>query len=869
MKLSLTSLSHLRARLVLMALIAVLPALAVTAYTQAIERRNVRTQTIENALQVARLAASREALVFDRARQVLQTLALLPALHSSDSRTCGERLREILRDYPGYIAFGVVNLDGSTFCSSSGIKGQNRERPWFQHAVQTGTTAVGVYQVSPLNGKPDIAVAHPLFGSSGALERVIFAAVELDQLQRLISALKLPHGVRLTVFDRDRRILVRYPDSAQWVGKVFPDSPMVRPIVPGASEEVRDGVGVDGVRRLYATVPIQASLDTGLSVAIRIDRAVAFAEADRLLHQQLWLLSLLSLVAIGVAWIGGNALVLRPIKRLKSLTQRLAVGDFSVRAQLTGGAPELHELGDAIDSMVTALETRERERQQSEVRYREMFMNALTGAWVATPAGRLIACNPVFASMFGFASVEDALRLDLPSIYTRPGDREAFLDQLLAERRIENREIEFRRPDGKSLHAVQNVVGIVDDSGDLVEIRGYLIDTTQQKDLEAQLRQANKMEAVGQLAGGIAHDFNNILTVIIGVSEFMLSRFKPGTPDHADVEEILKAGKRAADLTRQLLAFSRRQIVQPVVLDVNVVVAGMDTLVRRLVGEHLDFVTVRTAGQTRVKMDQGQLEQVITNLVVNARDAMPDGGTLTVEISVVQLDELGGGRYAFRPGRYVRLAVSDTGTGIDPDTQARIFEPFFTTKETGKGTGLGLATVYGIVKQADGFIDLHSEPGSTTFKIYLPVTDEPLRAVEGAPPPIRPVLRDLVILVVEDDPAVRALIRKTLTAEGCRILEAGNGKEALGLLEQGGTPVDLVLTDVVMPGMGGRSLADHVGQLYPELKILFMSGYPSTMVATHGVLNSEVCFLEKPFSPDVLNAKVSEMLTWAPRIGIA
>ena len=867
MKLSLSSLSHLRARLVLTALVAVLPALAVTAYTQVIERRNVRVRTIENALQVARLAASREAFVFDRARQVLQTLTLFPALRSSDSRTCGELLREILRDYPDYLAFGVVNLDGLTFCSSSGIKGQNRDRPWFQRVVQTRTTAMGAYQVSPLSGKPDIVIAHPLFGSSGALERVIFAAVELDQLERLVSALKLPHGVRLTVIDRDRTILVRYPDSAQWVGKVFPDPPMARPIVPGPSEEVRDGVEVDGVRRLYATVPVQASLDTGLSVAMRIDSAVAFADADRLLHQQLWLLALISLVAVGVAWIGGNAFVLRPIERLKSLTQRLAVGDFSGRAQLTGGALGLHELGAAIDSMATALETRERERQQSEERYREMFMNDLTGAWVATPAGRLIACNPAFASMFGLASVEDALRLDLASIYKRPGERQAFLGLLRAERRIENREVEFRRPDGKPLHAVQNVVGIVDDRGDLVEIRGYLVDTTQRKDLEAQLRQAHKMEAVGQLAGGIAHDFNNILTVIVGVSELMLSRFRPGAPDHADVEEILKAGKRAADLTRQLLTFSRRQIVKPVVLDVNVVVAGTDTLVRRLVGEHLDFVTVLTADQARVKMDQGQLEQVVTNLVVNARDAMPDGGTLTVETSVVRLDELGRGRFKFTPGRYVLLAVSDTGTGIDTDTQARIFEPFFTTKETGKGTGLGLATVYGIVKQADGFIDLHSEPGSTTFKIYLPVTDEPLRAAEGAPPPIRLVLRDLVILVVEDDPAVRALIRKTLAAEGCRILEAGDGSEALGLLEQHGTPVDLVLTDVVMPGMGGRSLADHVGQLYPELKILFMSGYPGPMVASHGVLNSEVCFLEKPFSPDVLKVKVSEMLGWAPRIG--
>jgi two-component system, cell cycle sensor histidine kinase and response regulator CckA len=469
-----------------------------------------------------------------------------------------------------------------------------------------------------------------------------------------------------------------------------------------------------------------------------------------------------------------------------------------------------------------------------EERYREMFMNDLTGAYVATPAGRLIACNPAFASMLGFASVEEALGTDLASLYKDPEDRQEFLDALCAERRLENREPEYRRPDGKSLHAIENAVGVFDEGGDLIEIRGYVIDTTQRKQLEDQLRQSQKMEAVGQLAGGIAHDFNNILTVILGFSELLLASFEPDTPGRADVEEIQKAGKRASDLTRQLLAFSRRQVVQPVVLDVNVVLTGMDRLVRKLFGEDLDFVTMLTANEARVKMDQGQLEQVVTNLVVNGRDAMPDGGKLTVGTSSVQLDELGRGRFEFRPGRYVLISVSDTGTGMDAETQSRIFEPFFTTKEIGRGTGLGFSTVYGIVKQARGFIDVHSEPGSTTFKIYLPLTDEPLTSAEGAPPTIRPVLRDMTILVVEDDTAVRELIRKTLAAEGCRILEAENGSEALGLLEQREKPVDLVLTDVVMPEMGGRSLADHVGRLYPELKILFMSGYPSTMIASHG-----------------------------------
>ena len=498
--------------------------------------------------------------------------------------------------------------------------------------------------------------------------------------------------------------------------------------------------------------------------------------------------------------------------------------------------------------------------RRSEERYREMFINDLAGTYVATPSGRLIACNPAFASMFGFASIDEALRMDLVTIYEKTQDREDYLEALRAERRLVNRETQFRRPDGKQLHVIQNVVGVFDERGNLIEIRGYLIDTTDRKQLEDQLRQAQKMEAVGHLAGGIAHDFNNLLTAILGFSDFLLAGLEPGDPRRADAEEIQKAGERAAGLTRQLLTFSRRQVVQPVVLDVNLVVSGMDRLIRRLIGENLDFVTTMTADQVRVKIDPGQLEQVMANLAVNARDAMPDGGKLTVKTSIVERGELGRERPEFKPGRYVLISVSDSGTGIDAETLPHIFEPFFTTKGVGQGTGLGLSTVYGIVKQANGFIDVHSEVGGTTFEICLPWTDEPLASAEGAPRDIGRKMQDVTILVVEDDIVVRELIRKTLVVEGYQILEAGNGAEALGVLAQRAKPVDLVLTDVVMPEMGGRSLADHLETLRPELKILFMSGYPSTMIASHGVLNPGVSFLGKPFSPGVLKNKVREML---------
>ncbi len=496
--------------------------------------------------------------------------------------------------------------------------------------------------------------------------------------------------------------------------------------------------------------------------------------------------------------------------------------------------------------------------KQSEARYREIFENEFTGVYVAAPQGALLACNPAFVAMFGFASTGEALAADFRSLFRSASDRSAFLDALATRRRVENHEVEFQRADGKALHAVQNAVGVLGPGGDLVEIRGYVTDTTAHRQLEDQLRQAQKMEAVGRLAGGLAHDMNNMLTAILGFSELWLGSAGPDAPGRADVEEIQDAGRRASDLTRGLLAFSRRQIVRPVVVDVNATVSGLEKLIRRLIGEDLVFVTNLTADRMHVRIDPGQIEQMLANLVVNARDAMPGGGTLTIETATAGEHETEGPPDA-RPGPLARISVSDTGTGIDAETLPHIFEPFFTTKEAGKGTGLGLSTIYGIVQQAGGVIEVRSEPGATTFDIYLPLTDAPLTPAEASFSDAGRQIRHLTVLMVEDDDAVRRFVRKTLEAEGYRVLEAANGSDALGLLDRHQDSVDLVLTDVVMPGMSGRALADQVRRRLPGVKVLYMSGYPSTVIAGQGVLDPGIHFLEKPFSGGVLKGKVVEM----------
>lgn len=378
---------------------------------------------------------------------------------------------------------------------------------------------------------------------------------------------------------------------------------------------------------------------------------------------------------------------------------------------------------------------------------------------------------------------------------------------------------------------------------------------------EAELRQAQRLEAIGRLAGGIAHDFNNLLTVILSYSDQMLEGRRDDDRRLEGLEEIRRAGRRAADLTRQLLAFSRQQVLQPVVLDPAEVLRNLSRMLERVVGEDI-ALSMRLAGHTgRVKVDRGQLEQVVMNLVVNGRDAMPNGGELSIETANVVLEEpLAGMHLGVRPGPYVMIAVSDTGVGMDRETRERAFEPFFTTKEHGKGTGLGLSTVFGIVKQSGGTIWLYSEPGAgTSFKVYLPRVDE--KGESAAAPPKRVELRGTErILLVEDDTQVRRVTGELLEGAGYAVHAVDSPAAALALLSGGGPPIDLLLTDVILPGMNGRVLAEQVRAARPAARVLFMSGYTDDVILRHGVLEEGVAFVGKPFSREALLNKVREVL---------
>jgi PAS domain S-box-containing protein len=387
-------------------------------------------------------------------------------------------------------------------------------------------------------------------------------------------------------------------------------------------------------------------------------------------------------------------------------------------------------------------------------------------------------------------------------------------------------------------------------------------DVTERLSLQNQFLQAQKMEAIGNLAGGIAHDFNNLLAAIMGYAEIIMMDLPANPPYHPYLQEIVKVANRGASLTRQLLAFSRKQIMQLRVFNLNEVVAEMDTMLRRLIGEDIDLVTIISPELEAVQADPAQIEQVIMNLAVNARDAMPRGGKLTIETGNVYLDEaFAQAHHAVVPGPYVMLALSDSGSGMDAETKSRIFEPFFTTKELGKGTGLGLATVYGIVRQSGGNIWIYSEPGQgTTFKIYLPRVAGEVEPIKSEAPAPLHLPGSETILVVEDNDNLREVICKTLSKQGYVVLEAANGKEALQIFDNRTWPIDLLLVDVVLPQMSGAELVRHLQGFDPNLKVLYMSGYTNNAIVHHGVLDTDVAFLQKPFKGTALLLKIRDVL---------
>ena len=499
---------------------------------------------------------------------------------------------------------------------------------------------------------------------------------------------------------------------------------------------------------------------------------------------------------------------------------------------------------------------------ESENRFRSLVENATVGIYRTTPDGKILMANPPLVKMLGFDSFQELASRNLETEGLGANfPRSAFREQVERKGKIQGLESAWIRRDGSVIFVRESASVFRDSDGKVLYYDGICEDITERKNLEDQLRQAQKMEAIGRLAGGVAHDFNNLLTIITGYSQLAIERLSGNKRVSEFVEEVKDAGERAATLTRQLLAFSRRQILQPCLLDMNSVVSNVEKMLRRLIGEDVDLIASLAPDLGTVRADPGQIEQVIMNLAVNARDAMPKGGKLTIATANANLDEsqcrAGSG---VKPGPYVMLSLTDTGTGMDEATRARIFEPFFTTKEQGKGTGLGLATVYGIVKQSGGDIQVFSEPGQgTTMRIYLPRV-EGIVAGKQPDPPVAETRGNETILLVEDEQSLRSLLRGVLESAGYKVIEARKSSEALEISRTYSGPVHLLLTDIVMPELRGTEIAERILAKRAGIKVLFISGYSDGEVAPERQLDPGIPILQKPFTPEALALKVREVL---------
>jgi PAS domain S-box-containing protein len=508
--------------------------------------------------------------------------------------------------------------------------------------------------------------------------------------------------------------------------------------------------------------------------------------------------------------------------------------------------------------------------QELAQRFRNLVEDLNAGIWeMEVPSLRITFVSHQMEAILGFPMEVWLKEANFWVQHVHPEDREHVVGRCrkaIAEDRDYSFRYRAKTAQGKTIW-LQDIVRVVrDERGKVRQLRGVMVDVTEHQQLEEEFHQAQKMEAVGRLAGGVAHDFNNLLTIISGYAQLLQDLVEPGAQLRSYVDEILKASDRAGALVRRLLAFTRRQSMEPQVLDLNNVIKSTEKMVRRLIGEDIEVETILPEDLGMVRSDPAQLDQVIINLSVNSRDAMPNGGKLTIETANVDLDQpYAHTHLAVTPGPYVMLAVSDTGHGMDAHTRAHMFEPFFTTKEKGKGTGLGLATVYGVIKQSGGNIWVYSEPGKgTTFKIYLPRVVAPVEALQPK------VLRESqpqgseTILLVEDEDGIRALILGILRARGYTVLEAGRPHEALEISKKFDGPIHLLFTDVVMPQMSGREVAKQITAARPNIKVLYMSGYTDHAIAHHGVLDPGVPFLQKPFTPETLAQKVRDVLDMVP-----
>jgi len=855
--------------LTLLVMLAVLPALVILLYSGMEQRR----QSIENAkrdvlLLTHSMVATQEDIT-SATRQTLSTLALVPAIQNLDVQESSGILRAVLERNPDYLNITLSDVNGEVLASGTPFTGANlADRKHVREALARKDFAVGEYVLSRVVEQtvPVFAFAHPVLDRAGRPWGVLTAALRLDRFAAFYDVSRLPAGSFVAVTDHQGVRLFFHParEETHPIGK-----PINAKVWDTARKAAESGIAVfpgsDGVRRITAFehVRLTAGETPYMVMWAGIPEEHILGAADAVLVRNLSLLFLATLMALGISWAIGRNTLISPIKSLVGATRGFARGNLEARSGLSGKPDELGTLARAFDDMAEALSMGQQALRDREAFIRAVLDNLPIGVAVNSfePPVRFEYMNDNFPRFY--RTTRQALAdpdAFWEAVYEDPQFREEMKGRVLADcasgdpARMYWPDVPLVRKEGGTTFVSARNTPIIDKNimiSTVWDVTDLKLAAEERQRLQDQLAQAQKMESVGRLAGGVAHDFNNMLSVILGYTELALAHVGSAKPLRADLQEVKRAAQRSAELIRQLLAFARKQTVAPEVLNLNDALEDMLKMLRRLIGEDIDLAWLPASDLWLVRMDPSQLDQIMVNLCVNARDAIAGVGRITMATENITLDRHScRGQEECAPGDYVMLTISDTGCGMDKETLANIFDPFFTTKDLGKGTGLGLATVFGIVKQNLGFIRVSSEAGKgAMFTIYLPrLSGQAVVAGKDEEPAEVSRSRGETILLVEDDPTVMATCRSMLESLGYRVLVAGKPGEAVRLAAKHAGEIDLLLTDVVMPEMNGRELATTLLSAHPALKCLFMSGYTADIIDSQGVLPEGVHLMQKPFS---------------------
>jgi PAS domain S-box-containing protein len=909
----------IRKKLLLLLVLIFLPAFGIIVFSGLKLRRDEIAKAQNNAVLLVQSLAAQQEQIATSTKVLLTVLAQSPAVQHLDASGCNQLFQELQDRFPLYSAvLAVATPDGNMFAASKPFASGTinlSDRKHFKDAIRTLDFSVGEYMKGKITGIQTLNYTFPVLAANKKLIAIVIAGFSLDEFARFVAKADLPAGYSVTIADWDGVRLFRTPENSE-TGPGVPIPRDALTLSSGVDHGFFERKSEDGKDRIYTFRQLRLKEEASpyMYVMVGVPKAEILHRANMQMAANLMILGIAATLAMSLAWAFGDLVLVKPISRLVAASQDLGKGEMSIRTGLSHSSDELGQLAKSFDDMAALLEMRSIETAAAEmalsqanaeletrVRERTTELSDSNAALIAEITERKRAQFDLAESRRRLLAALDAAKLGVWSrdLLTEkivwderakeifgiaPTDEPWTFDRLLESIVPEDRESsrrtlaqQLQQEDGNfSLEYRVNVSAGVrwihvrgstlrDASGRPIRLTGVVMDITERKEteqemrsLEEQFRHAQKMEAVGRLAGGIAHDFNNLLQVINGHSELIVEAAGSDDALGRHAQSIHQAGRRAAQLTGHLLAFSRKQISEPKVFEFDQTVSGFEKMLRRIIPENIELATKLHAGQARVKIAPVQLEQVIMNLVVNARDAMPSGGRLTIETGCDHLDDLTLKQLGdLAPGEYVMLAVTDSGHGMDPAIRERIFEPFFTTKTM--GTGLGLSTVYGILHQSGGGVHVYSEIGiGSTFRAYLPLCAE--AAAEESLAPLEALPRGTeTVLLAEDESAVRMLVRQYLQELGYRVLEVPDGSQAFELAQQKIDQIDIVVTDAIMPKMGGRELSENLRRLRPGIKILLITAY------AEGVLYDEIRaaglqFLPKPFSRRALARKLREML---------